>query len=281
MQNAHTKEEFNVFLSQLKNTNAPLNFFSDFKKIETNVDLISMKLNQLNYLIGKEDMEKAVNQLWNENKKVFDVLDILIAVRKKDKKQAIDSKGNICFIDDFFTSPESVLEFIEGTGLKEVFQNKKVTNLVDYVFGVETGLDSNARKNRSGHIMEGEIAKIFEENNIPYGKEVVSTDFKDLTSLGEDMKRFDFTIKTKVKTYLIEVNFYSGGGSKPNEVARAYSDIAPKINQYSNYEFVWITDGKGWNSAKNKIEEAFFLIPKVYNLTSIKEFINIVKDEGF
>ena len=100
-----------------------------------------------------------------------------------------------------------------------------------------------------------------------------------LPVLGADIKRFDFVIATPIKTYLIETNFYNTGGSKLNEVARAYSDIAPKINRYSNYEFIWITDGQGWFSAKNKLEEAFNIIPSVYNLSTINSFIQQIKAE--
>ena len=103
--------------------------------------------------------------------------------------------------------------------------------------------------------------------------------FLDIESLGVDVKRFDFVIKTKRKTYLIETNFYNTRGSKLNEVARAYSEVAPKINQYENYEFVWITDGQGWLSAKNKLEEAYNIIPSVYNLTTLSEFVKKVKKE--
>lgn len=277
MSKAHSKEQFNEFMSQLIETNAPLSFFSDFSKIATNVDIVSMKLNQLNYLVGKNDMEAAIRQLWEENPKVFSVLDILIAVRNKDKKKAIDRNGNIRLIEDFFNTPEDVIEFIEDTGLKTVLQNKQVTNLVDYVFGVETGLDTNARKNRSGEIMGNKIAKLFEDNNIQFRREVNSTEFEAMSCLGEDRKRFDFVITTTEKTYLIEVNFYGGSGSKPNEVARSYSELAPKINSVPGFEFVWITDGIGWKSARNKLEEAFYIIPSVYNLTTVTEFIDIIK----
>ena len=75
----------------------------------------------------------------------------------------------------------------------------------------------------------------------------------------------------------MEVNFYSGGGSKLNEVARAYSDIAPKINSVDGFEFVWITDGIGWKSARNKLHEAYNLIPRVYNLTNISDFLSELK----
>lgn len=274
MSKAHTEEEFKTFMSQLIETNAPLSFFSDFKKIAANVDAISIKLNQLNYLVGKDNMEEAVRRLWDENPKVFSVLDILIAVRASDKKKAIARNGQIQLIENFFKTPEGVIEYLEDTGLKQVLQDKHVTNLVDYVFGVETGLDTNARKNRSGDIMGNKVAEIFQEKGIDFRREVYSTEFEEMKCLGEDRKRFDFVIETETKTYLIEVNFYSGGGSKLNEVARAYSELAPKINQFDNYEFVWITDGVGWNSARSKLEEAFYAIPSVYNLTTINDFLS-------
>lgn len=273
MSKVHTEEQFQIFMSQLIETNATLGFFSDFDKIAANVDAISIKLNQLNYLVGKENMEAAVRRLWDENPKVFSVLDILIAVRASDKKKAIARNGEIQLIENFFQTPEGVIEYLEDTGLRQVFQDKHVTNLVDYVFGVETGLDTNARKNRSGDIMGNKVAEIFQEKGIEFRREVYSTEFEEMKCLGEDRKRFDFVIEAKTKTYLIEVNFYSGGGSKLNEVARAYSELAPKINQFDNYEFVWITDGVGWNSARSKLEEAFYAIPSVYNLTTISDFI--------
>lgn len=279
MNRAHTEEQFKTFMSQLIETNASLDFFSDFTKIASNVDAVAIKLNQLNYLVGKEDMELAVKKLWEENPKVFSVLDILIAVRSSDKKKAIDRNGNIRLIEDFFKTPEMVMEYLEDTGLRNVLQSKQITNLVDYVFGVETGLDTNARKNRSGDIMGNRVADIFRSNGIPFRREVYSTEFEEMKCLGEDRKRFDFVVRTNRTTYLIEVNFYSSNGSKLNEVARSYSELAPKINSHPDYRFVWITDGVGWNSARNKLEEAFYAIPEVYNLTTIGDFISAIKRE--
>ncbi|MBR3558946.1 MAG: type II restriction endonuclease [Bacteroidales bacterium] len=277
--NMKQKEDFERFMSQLKETNASLDFFCDFEKISRNVRQIAMKLNQLNYLIGQYDMETAVNELWRENPSVFNVLDILIAVRTSDGKKAINRRGEVQMIQRFFDSPEGVLEYLNDTGLQMLFQNRQVTNLVDFVFGVETGLDTNARKNRSGHIMENTVAAILRSEKIPYKQEVYSTDYPPLYVLGEDIKRFDFVITTKTTTYLVEVNFYSGGGSKLNEVARAYSELAPKINAVKGFEFVWITDGQGWLSAKNKLEEAFYVIPKVFNLTTLYDFVKTIKLE--
>jgi len=248
---------FNLFLSQLSKTNATLDYFVDFNKVTRNVHKIAIKLNQLNYLIGKENIEEAINELYEENPKVFEVLDILIAVRNK-KTKTFNNNGIIVSLESYFSSP---------------------TNLVDYVFGIEVGLDTNARKNRGGDNMSKAVSLIFDREGIYYKKEVNSTLFLDIESLGVDVKRFDFVIKTKKKTYLIETNFYNTGGSKLNEVARAYSEVAPKINQYENYEFVWITDGQGWLKAKNKLEEAYNIIPSVYNLTTLEEFVEKVKKE--
>ena len=275
---AHTEQEFKTFMSQLKETNQSLNFFCDFDKINSNVENIRLSLCMLNSLIGSTNLRASVETIWNRDKTAFNVMDILIAVRNEGKKKVLNSLGECVVLDTLFHSIDGVMEFLTDTGLADVFQTQKITNLVDYVFGVETGLDSNARKNRSGHVMEDVVADLFADNGITYRKEVYSSEWSALTqALGEDEKRFDYVVETPDKIYLIEVNFYSGGGSKLNEVARAYSEIAPKINAVEGFEFVWITDGIGWNSAKNKLQEAFYTIPSIYNLTSIEEFIEDIK----
>ena len=271
---------FQLFISQLSETNATLGYFTDFAKIRSNVKKIAIKLNQLNYLIGKTDLKEAIRDLYQENPKVFEILDILIAIRKNKKAKTFNNQGEIVALDSYFHSPDKIFEYIQETGLAEVFQNKDVTNLVDYVFGIEVGLDTNARKNRGGDNMANAVALLFNSENLLFESEVSSTLFPEITSLGVDVKRFDFVIKTRQKTYLIETNYYNSGGSKLNEVARAYSDVAPKINQYPNYEFVWITDGQGWLTAKNKLEAAFNIIPCVYNLATVAVFIERIKTEG-
>lgn len=273
------EKNFDLFLSQLSETNATLDYFTDFEKVIHNTNKIAIKLNQLNYLIGKEDLHKAIKELYEENSKVFEVLDILLAVRKKDKKKTLNANGEFVLLESYFSSLQGVIDYIEQTGLANVFKNKNVTNLVDYVFGVEVGLDTNARKNRGGENMAKAVALKFNGANIPFRSEVNSTEFEEIKSLGQDLKRFDFVIQTKNKTYLIETNFYNSGGSKLNEVARAYTDIAPKINQYEKFEFVWITDGQGWFTAKNKLGEAYSLIPSIYNLANLDEFLSKVKTE--
>ena len=274
------EKNFDKFLSQLQETNQTLDFFCDFEKITHNVDNIKLSLCMLNSLIGTKDLRKSVETIWFRDKTAFSIMDILIAVRSEGKKKIIDSKGQCIVLDRLFDSVDGVIEYLENTGLANIFKDGKIKDLVDYVFGIETGLDSNARKNRSGHVMEGRVAQILNEAGISYRQEVYSNEWNAITEvLGDDKKRFDFVIETSNKTYLIEVNFYSDGGSKLNEVARSYSEIAPKINSVLGFEFIWITDGIGWKKAKNKLQEAFNFIPKIYNLTNIQDFLNEVKKQ--
>ena len=266
-------------MSQLSETNATLSYWTDFTKVKTNVASIEMKLNTLNYLLGKDDLRAAVTQLWKNDKRVFDVLQILVACRKRDKKKVINLNSQFVLLESYLNSLDGVMEFIEGTGLAKIFKEKNVKNLVDYVFGVEVGLDSNARKNRSGDAMENAVELIIKGSRLKYRKEVYSSEWPAIAqALGTDKKRFDFVIETKNKTYLAEVNFYSGGGSKLNETARSFTELAPKINAVEGFEFLWVTDGKGWESAKNKLQEAYYTIPSVYNLTTLRGFLEGIKE---
>ena len=270
-------KDFDTFMSQLQETNQTLDFFCDFNKIVQNVNDIKLSLCMLNSLIGAPNLRKAVETIWQRDRTAFDVMGILIAVRDRGNKKVIDTKGRCVPLSSFFLDIDGVMEYLESTGLAEVLQQQKIKNLVDYVFGIETGLDSNARKNRSGHVMERMIARIFTTNNISFRQEVYSSEWPEITNvLGDDEKRFDFVVQKNGTTYLIEVNFYSGGGSKLNEVARSYSEIAPKINAVNGFEFVWITDGIGWRSAKNKLQEAYSIIPSIYNLSNIADFLEVL-----
>ena len=273
-------KDFDKFMSQLQETNQTLDFFCDFDKIAANVENIKLSLCMLNSLIGTTDLRRSVETIWNRDRSAFSVMDILIAVRSEGKKAVLNSAGECIILDRLFTSVDGVVEYLEGTGLADIFRERRINDLVDYVFGIETGLDSNARKNRSGHVMEEMIADILKKHGVKFRQEVYSTELPNLQRvLGDDEKRFDFVIQTDAKTYLIEVNFYSGGGSKLNEVARSYSDIAPKVNSVPGFEFVWITDGIGWKSARNKLQEAYNIIPSIYNLVSIEDFIKEVKEQ--
>jgi type-2 restriction enzyme mboI len=274
------ERNFNIFFSQLQETNQTLDFFCDFEKISNHVNDIKLSLCMLNSLIGTTDLRKSIETIWTRDKSAFSIMDILIAVRSNGKKSILDSNGNCIILNRLFESVDGIMEYLENTGLANIFTEGKIKNLVDYVFGIETGLDSNARKNRSGHIMENMIADIFTKNGIAFRQEVYSTEWTEIQqALGDDKKRFDFVIKSASTTYLIEANFYNGGGSKLNEVARSFMEIAARINSVKGFEFIWITDGTAWKAAKDKLKEAYSKIPSMYNLTNITDFINGVKQD--
>ena len=274
------KKDFKQFMSQLAETNATLDFYTDFSKIRENVRSIEIKLNTLNYLIGKTDFDAAVKELWDNDNRVFSVLDILIATRKQHRKKYLDDMGKPHLVHELLNSYKGVLKFLKETGVADVLQNKDVKNLVDYVFGVEAGLDTHARKNRSGDITELLLHRILSANGIEHRMEVSSHEFPKLQeALGTDEKWFDFMIKTKRCTYLIEVNYYNEGGSKLNEITRAYRELSPIVNKVDGFEFVWVTDGRGLNSAKNKIEEAYNGIDRMYNFESLSDFMEEIKSE--
>lgn len=267
-------------MSQLSATNATLGFFTDFEKVAHNVASVSISLHTLNYLIGKKDIVQAVHELWARDPSIFKVLGILVAVRKAKDTMVINDACEFVPMDSYFQSPDKVVDFLDGTGLSNVFRNTEIKDLHDYVFGVETGLDTNARKNRSGKINGTNIEHLFTSAGIPHEMEVGSSRYSAVQhELGTDAKDFDFVIETPKCTYLIEVNFYASNGSKLNEVARSFTKIATKVNSVPGFEFVWITDGKGWEGARNKLEEAYNSIPLVYNYTTLPEFIKKVQAE--
>lgn len=206
---------------------------------------------------------------------------ILVAVRKSQNKKAWGRDGKKHLVYSYFDNVDHIMEFIEDTGLLNVFQDKHIKNLVDYVFGVETGLDTHGRKNRIGEIMASKVAQQFDEANISYEREVKSKNFPSIKAvLGKDSKRFDFVVSCSNKKYLIEVNYYGTQGSKVTEIPRSYMDVAKKINSVDGFEFVWITDGIGWNKAKEQLNEAYDEIPNIYNLSTLREFTDMVLQEN-
>lgn len=219
-----------------------------------------------------------LEELWETTPTCFEALPLLVALRKEDKKKILNQNNECLSVDSYLSDLPGIKSFLSETGLRDFLIQSNISNLVDYAFGLEVGLDTNARKNRVGKLMEHHISSLLDRASIPYDREVYSSTFPEVAQvLGADAKRFDFVLKTIDKIYLVEVNFYTSGGSKLNEVARSYSELAPRINALSNFEFVWITDGIGWLKAKNKLEEAFSIIPRIYNLTSFPDFIAELK----
>ncbi len=266
---------FDTFLKSLKTSNRTLSFFTDWQKCLKNRNEISIALNHLNFLLGKsaQELKGCVKSLFKEYPKAFNVLNILIAVRDKNDI-VLDANGNFYPLYSYFEDGEKVYEFIRQTGLERIFCNRNIKDLNDFVFGIEVGLDSNARKNRSGKVMENHLSGLFTNAQLNFKEQVDIREFEDLCqAFGDDIKKFDFIVCGKDKTYFIEANFYTISGSKLNEVARSYQDLSLKFEAFPNYEFIWITDGIGWWDAKSKLQEAYKSV-EIYNLSNVNDFIS-------
>lgn len=255
---------------------ATFSYYADFPKIFSNVDAIKIELNILNSLIGSKNIKQEFESILAKYPNVVKCIPVLLAVRSS-QISISDENGMFVYVFDGMMHDISIYSrFMDKSGLFDLMQNHLISNLVDYVTGVETGLDSNGRKNRGGHLMEDLVelyiqkAGFIKEKN--YFKEMYISDIAqkwniDLSAIsnqGKMEKRFDYVVKTEKKIYAIETNFYGSGGSKLNETARSYKTIANEAKTIPNFEFVWFTDGFGWASAKNNLEETFDVLEHIY-----------------
>ncbi len=273
-----------LWFQQLKSSIASYNYYTDFEKVYKNVDSVKIELHILNALVGSQDIYNDFIKIINEYPKVLKCIPILLAVRDK-KIKIFDKNENTEILYDFLNpsfSLEQYIYFMEQTGLFDLLKEKKITSVYDYVTGVEVGLDSNGRKNRTGDLMEDLVESYIIdagfENGKSYFKEMNLTDIckkwnVDLSKISNDgktQKRFDFVVKTDNMIYLIEANFYSSSGSKLNETARSYKNLAIGAKEIPEITFVWFTDGIGWKTAKNNLIETFSVLDNIYNIEEIK-----------
>lgn len=274
---------FNSWLSGFRDSIADYGYYIDFDKVHRNVDSIKIELNILNSLIGSKDIEADFERLITKYPEVLKCIPLLLAVRANEI-YAID--GSFTFNFKKMNLPVAQYKmFMRKTGLFDLMENHLVNNLVDYATGVETGLDSNGRKNRGGHLMEdlveGFIKKAgfikgstyFKEMYIHQITERWGIDLSAISNQGKMEKRFDFVVKTPTMIYGIETNFYGSGGSKLNETARSYKTLALETNTIDGFTFVWFTDGRGWASARHNLEEAFDVMEHVYSIKDLEEGI--------
>jgi type II restriction enzyme len=261
---------------------ATYSYYVDFNKVFRNVDSIKIELNILNSLIGSKNIRQDFESILAKYPEVVKCIPVLIAVRSMEIPIS-DENGMFVYEFGGMVYDTSVYsEFMEKSGLFDLMQNHLIGNLVDYVTGVETGLDSNGRKNRGGHLMEDLVELFIKKAGFKkdqnYFKEMYVSDISkkwniDLSAIsnqGKMEKRFDFVVKTDKKIYAIETNFYGSGGSKLNETARSYKTIAIEAKTIPNFEFVWFTDGIGWASAKNNLEETFDVLEHIYCINDME-----------
>ena len=276
------KRNFNEWLGEFRESIADYGYYIDFPKIHKNVDAIKVELNILNALVGSQIIEQEFDDLIAKYPETLKCIPILLAVRSNEI-YAIDEDGEYNYnFSKMNYSAEQYKVFMRKTGLFDLIANHIISNLVDYATGVETGLDSNGRKNRGGHLMEnlveGYIQKAgyikgkdyFKEMNLSEIESKWNIDLSAISNQGKAEKRFDFVIKTDNNIYGIETNFYGSGGSKLNETARSYKTLALEAKTIDGFKFAWFTDGKGWNSARNNLEETFDVLDDVYNINDLE-----------
>lgn len=276
------KRNFNEWLGEFRESIADYGYYINFPKIHKNVDAIKIELNILNALVGSQNIEQEFDDLIAKYPETLKCIPILLAVRSNEI-YAIDEDGEYNYnFSKINYSAEQYQVFMQKTGLFDLIANHIISNLVDYATGVETGLDSNGRKNRGGHLMEnlveGYIQKAgyvkgkdyFKEMNLSKIESKWDIDLSAISNQGKAEKRFDFVIKTDNNIYGIETNFYGSGGSKLNETARSYKTLALEAKTIDGFKFAWFTDGKGWNSARNNLEETFDVLDDVYNINDLE-----------
>ena len=282
--------DFMTWLSGFRDSIADYGYYIDFEKVHRNVEGIKVELNILNSLIGSKNIEAEFEALLEKYPEILKCIPLLLAVRANEI-YAIDGDGEFTYeFKKPNLSAEQYKVFMRKTGLFDLMANHIVNNLVDYATGVETGLDSNGRKNRGGHLMENLVESFikkagfikdetyFKEMYIHQITEKWDIDLSALSNQGKMEKRFDFVIKTDNMIYGIETNFYGSGGSKLNETARSYKTLALETDTIDGFTFVWFTDGKGWTSARNNLEETFDVMEHIY---SIKDLENGIINEVF
>lgn len=283
--------DFNEWLKNFRDSIASYDYYIDFEKVHKNVESTKVELNILNSLIGSKNIETDFEVLTKKYPEIMRCIPLLLAVRSNEI-YCQDENGGHLYQFDYGKYPpnshkhhEQMKYFMRETGLFDLLENHIINNLIDYATGVETGLDSNGRKNRGGHLMENLVEDFIQKaefkKDTDYFKEMYIHEISDkwgidlsaISNQGKMEKRFDFVVKTADMIYAIETNFYASGGSKLNETARSYKTLAQEVDTIDGFAFVWFTDGKGWTSARNNLEETFDVMEHIYNINDMENGI--------
>lgn len=281
------EQVFKYLLSSLKESIKGWDYFVNWEKAISNIREVEIDLNLLNYLIGKENVREEFSYLLKEYPRLIKRIPILIACR--DNNFSIlnfqEDKGFEYEHFDFKGKKElgakeidDAVDFADNSGILSLFKDKTIKNVVDYVLGIEVGLDSNGRKNRSGSSMERLAEKFIlslcERHGYSYIKQATSKRIMDEwrinVTVDKSERRFDFAINNNQSLYLIEVNYYGGGGSKLKATAGEYKALYDFIKS-DNHKFIWVTDGLGWHTAARPLEETFNHVDYIVNLDLIEK----------
>ena len=269
---------FTQWLSTFRQSINEYGYYTDFERVYENAERLKVEINILNSLVGARNIEAEFESILVKYPECLKAIPILLAVRENEI-YCQDENGAVNYrFDSAIQSVEQYKYFMRQTGLFDMLQNHIISNLFDYVTGVEVGLGSNGRKNRGGHQMENLVESFLKKAKVEYYKEMYLSEIENkwninlsaISAEGTSTKRWDFVVKTPSCIYVIETNFYTGGGSKLNETARSYKMIAEESKSISGFKFVWITDGGGWPSARRNLEETFNVLDSIYNINDME-----------
>lgn len=278
-------EVFQHFQNTLTDSITVWNYFIDWQKVLKNFNNIEIQLNTLNYLIGKNDIETAFRTLLQQSPQIINTIPILIACRTSSFQILTDyTSGHFDYKYFNFKNKQlltksdidDILEFTKETGILNLFKNKTIKSIPDYVLGIEVGLDSNGRKNRGGNtmetIVESLITTMCQQNNFLYIPQAtaqkIQAEWDIKIQVDKSSRRFDFAVKNQNSLYLVEANFYGGGGSKLKSTAGEYKALFDFISK-QGHKFIWITDGLGWKTTLRPLEETFRHIDYTLNLNMV------------
>lgn len=283
------KRNFQTLTSTFTPTIFTRSFYCDFPKIIKHSFAIKVQLNILNSLLWEKNIENNFFKIIREYPETREILPILLAVRWK-FGLILDLQTKEIFQSDFLFDiknnlnknwEKELLKFFRESWLKEIFQNKNISNLNDYVFWIEAGLDSNARKNRSWTLMENLVewfikdfcqTKKFQYKDQATAKWILEN-WKVQIESDKSNRRFDFAIFNWKKVFLIETNFYGWWGSKLKAVAWEFSGLYPFL-QKQGINLIWVTDWLGWQTTLRSLEEAYNATDgNIFNLSMLKNWI--------
>lgn len=273
-------EVFSYLISTLKETIKSWDYFVNWKKVIHNYREVERSLNLLNTLVGKENIEDEALSLLTDYPQIIGVVPALLAEREK-KISLLVTPNNFEVRRFDFSKPMSAKDgvlFLKESGFLKLISDRNIKSIPDYFIGVEVGLDSNGRKNRSGismeNLVEFFVKDICGRNNYEYITQATADKIKAKwnknITVTKSSKRIDFAINTPHKLYLIETNFYGGGGSKLKSTAGEYADI---YHQWTNdgHQFIWITDGYGWKTTQRPLRDTFNTTDYIINLDMIQK----------
>jgi type II restriction enzyme len=277
------KDIMGLFVDTLLETNKTYDILVDWKKVRSFVEKNKVEINILNSLLHSKDFNNELRQILRKYPEIIKVVPLLLAIRDNSVSIASEfglEKTNVITLD--FTerklSEEEIeifVDFFEKTGLKNFFLNIADKSLFDYILGVEVGMDTNSRKNRSGKVLEDFLKPIIE--TIAKKCEYILFTQKKFSTLEEygininklKDRKADFILLKQRSEGLyrvidIEVNFYNVSGSKPQEIIDSYIERQKELKEYG-YEFFLITDGPAWKKQKSQLTKAFENIDYVLN----------------